>query len=79
MPNIIVKPGGRIELIYTDDLNFLLSEGQARIERASHVEPDARGQWYADLSPVQGPVLGPFTLRQQALDAEVAWLEANRL
>ena len=30
------------------------------------------------MSPVDGPVLGPFALRQDALDAEVAWLQAER-
>lgn len=49
--------------------------------RASHVEPwDADPmQWGADLSPVGGPMLGPFTTRRAALDAEVAWLNANNL
>jgi hypothetical protein len=27
------------------------------------------------MSPVGGPVLGPFRLRRDALAAEVAWLE----
>lgn len=33
--------------------------------------------WQADLAPVNGPVLGPFTIRGQAIDAEVQWLHAN--
>ena len=35
--------------------------------------------WLADLSPVNGPVLGPFDRRSEALAAELAWLEANWL
>jgi hypothetical protein len=57
----------------------LMAEGSASIERASHVEPDASGQWNADLSAVAGPTLGPYPLRQQALDAEALWLRDNRL
>jgi hypothetical protein len=45
------------------------------IERASHLDPDAKGQWWADLSPVHGPTLGPFAQRSDALAAEVRWLE----
>jgi hypothetical protein len=41
------------------------------------VEPDAHGQWWADLSPVRGPTLGPFGIRSRALAAEMAWLEQN--
>jgi hypothetical protein len=33
--------------------------------------------WQADLAPSNGPVLGPFRRRQDAIDAEIAWLEAN--
>jgi hypothetical protein len=47
--------------------------------RASHVEPDDRGRWLADLSPIGGPVLGPFDRRSEALEAEVTWLEENWL
>jgi hypothetical protein len=35
--------------------------------------------WWADMSPVRGPVLGPFEERQEALDAEVEWLYKNHL
>jgi hypothetical protein len=51
--------------------------GAVAISRASYVEPDAAGRWEADLSPVGGPVLGPFPLRSQALDAERAWLNRH--
>ena len=36
----------------------------SRIRRASHVEPDEAGRWWADLSPVGGPRLGPFARPQ---------------
>jgi hypothetical protein len=49
------------------------------IRRASHVEADKAGRWFADLSPVAGPVLGPFDRRSEALAAEHEWLLANRL
>jgi len=43
------------------------------------VEPDQQGRWWADLSPIRGPSLGPFTQRSEALAAEHAWLETNWL
>jgi len=45
------------------------------IRRASYVEPDDHGQWWADLHPVGGPCLGPFPRRSAALAAELRWLE----
>ena len=53
--------------------------GRPASTRASHVEPDAEGQWWADLSPVEGPSLGPYPRRTEALGAEHNWLEANWL
>ncbi|MBL8794615.1 MAG: hypothetical protein JNM56_11980, partial [Planctomycetia bacterium] len=53
--------------------------GLIAIRRASHVEPAAEGSWFADLSPVDGPVLGPFRLRSEALAAERRWLEDHWL
>jgi hypothetical protein len=75
---LVVGPTGRIRAIYSEliDLDTL---GRPDITRASHVEPDGAGCWHADLRPVQGPVLGPYSLRSQALEAEVAWLEAHWL
>lgn len=79
MPLIIVRPDGVLHLIYRDDLLPLLKEGQTTITRASNVEPTAGGRWQADMAPVDGPVLEPCETRQQALDAEVQWIEENRL
>jgi hypothetical protein len=76
--NLIVEPDGQVRGIYGEEID-LAALGAPRITRASHVEPDARGRWHADLSPVGGPVLGPFDRRSNALAAEVAWLEENWL
>ena len=35
--------------------------------------------WWADLSPVKGPKLGPFSRRSDALQAENYWLLGNWL
>jgi hypothetical protein len=76
--DLVILPGGTVRAVYAEELD-LDSLGHAVITRASHVEPDDRGGWLADLSPVAGPGLGPFRRRSEALDAEVAWLEAHRL
>ncbi|MCI0640167.1 MAG: hypothetical protein L0Y70_13925 [Gemmataceae bacterium] len=52
---------------------------RSNVERASHVEPDPVGHWWADLAPVGGPLLGPFDRRSEALQAESTWLETNWL
>jgi hypothetical protein len=70
---LIITSTGLGQCIYSEDLP-LLELGSLTIRRASHVEPTADGQWQADLSPVSGPVLGPFGLRSEALKAEVEWL-----
>jgi len=44
--------------------------------RASHVEPDAEGCWWADMGPSGGAVLGPYGSRSEALGAEREWLMA---
>jgi hypothetical protein len=80
---IDVAPDGRITAIYDDALAELFAQGKVTINRASHVEPTPSGQWIADMSPAvkqfniecTNPILGPFDLRQQALDEEHAWLE----
>ena len=82
---ITIRKNGDIDFIYDDKLKGLLDEGQATIRRASHVEPGnpALGQnqlqWYSDMAPSGGEVLGPFDTRQQALEAEVEWINTHVL
>ena len=75
---LLVKPDGTVRAIYDEaiDLGVL---GRPTITRASHVEPDQEGRWLADLTPVGGPVLGPFDRRSEALEAERDWLERHWL
>lgn len=75
---IVVEPGGMIRCIYSEELD-LHQLGQLRISRGSYVEPNAQGQWIADLVPLGGPQLGPFLQRSDALQAERRWLKANWL
>jgi hypothetical protein len=73
---LVALPDGTVRAVYAEEIDLGVL-GQTVITRASHVEPDADGRWISDLTPVSGPVLGPFSRRSQALDAELAWLEAN--
>jgi len=75
---LVIKPDGSVRCLY-DEAVDLSSLGSLTIQRGSHVEPDATGQWLADLAPVDGPVLGPFNRRSEALAAERDWLEKNWL
>jgi hypothetical protein len=75
---IIVAADGTARCVYSDELD-LYALGRLAIRRASHVEPTEDGRWTADLSPVGGPVLGPFGCRGEALAEEGTWLEANWL
>ena len=76
--DLVISPGGTVRAVYAEELD-LDCLGHALITRASHVEPDTAGRWRADLGPVGGPVLGPFRRRSEALEAEVAWLQAHWL
>lgn len=70
---LIVDPSGTVWALYEEYLDWP-ELGPLAIRRASYVEP--RGElWYADLSPVGGPVLGPFARRSQALQAELEFLQ----
>jgi hypothetical protein len=75
---LVVDPSGQIRAIYAEAIDLTVL-GRPAIARASQVEPDALGRWYADLRPVSGPILGPFAHRSDALDAELAWLESHWL
>ena len=75
---LVITPTGEVRCVYDEKID-LHQLGPLTIERASHVEPTADGRWSADLSPVGGPVLGPFDLRTAALQTEQQWLAAHWL
>ena len=75
---ILFTPDGNARAIYSESID-LTELGSVEVHRASHVEPDGAGGWFADLSPVDGPVLRGFRQRSEALAAEVDWLERNWL
>ena len=75
---ILIEPGGTIRCLYGEALDLAVF-GTLQIRRASHVEPTAGGQWLADLSPLSGPLLGPFAARSEALAAEEAWITEHWL
>ena len=65
---LVVSAQGQVRYVYDETLD-LSALGRPVITRASHVEPDERGGWFADLAPVAGPRLGPFPRRSEALAA----------
>jgi hypothetical protein len=71
---LIVARDGTGHCLYDEAID-LAALGRLSITRASDVEPDDQGRWFADLAPISGPRLGPFGLRSQALAAEQTWLE----
>ena len=70
---LVIEPNGVVRCLYEESIE-LSSLGVPDVRRASWVEPTPDGRWTADLSPVSGPVLGPFALRSAALRAEADWL-----
>jgi hypothetical protein len=76
--DIIITATGDGRCIYAEDID-LTTLGKLTIRRGSHVEstPDAR--WTADMSPVGGPVLGPFQRWSEAISAERDWLAEHWL
>ncbi len=75
---LVIRPDGSVRCVYSEEFDLTVL-GALAISRASHVEPDPLGNWQADLSPVSGPVLGPFKTRSRALVAEQQWLNAHWL
>jgi len=75
---LLIDRWGAVRCVYAEAID-LSRLGDLTIRRASHVEPDERGQWWADLSPVGGPLLGPFDRRGAALAAEERWLDSHWL
>lgn len=81
---MIVDPAtGGVVFIHSDEAMALAKgvAGAPTIRRASHVEPDEKGQWWVDLSPSNGPIMGPYPPgeRGRALADEADWLRQNRL
>jgi hypothetical protein len=69
-----VDLNGNIHCLYDESID-LSALGRLSIRRAGRVEPDRSGQWWADLSPLKGPRLGPYRRRSKALAAEETWVE----
>ena len=76
--HLVIDRSGTVRCVYAEAID-LPRLGDLSIRRASHVEPDEHGRWWADLSPVCGPVLGPFDRRGAALAAEQQWLDSHWL
>lgn len=75
---ILILPDGTAKCLYGEELDLAALE-QLEILRGSYVEPTMDGQWTADMSPSDGPLLGPFPSRSAALRAEQIWLEQHWL
>jgi len=75
---LLIDSAGSVRCVYAEAID-LHEMGLLTINRGSHVEPTEDGRWTADLAPVNGPVLGPFVTRSEALAAEVAWLREHWL
>jgi hypothetical protein len=76
MMELFIAATGQVRCLYGEELD-LGSLGSPTICRVSHLEPTECGRWTADLSPIGGPILGPFAQRSQALVAEARWIEAH--
>ena len=73
---IVIGTDGSARCLYGEELD-LERLGTLTIARASNVEPDESGHWFASI--IDGPTLGPFVRRSDALQAEADWLNSNRL
>lgn len=69
---ISIDQNGIISFIYDDSLLDFINLGSTTIQRASHVEPEGT-EWYAQM--INGPKLGPFKTRAEALSSEREYLE----
>jgi hypothetical protein len=76
---VSIKSDGTIRFVYDDELEALKHAGPSHTRRASFVEPDSNGLWFTDLSPIDGPIFGPFRLRKTALDSERDWIEEHAI
>lgn len=74
----MIDKEGTTKQIYNDDFVILALKVE-RIKRASSVEllHERSQQWKADMFLSGGPVLGPYRRRDEAIKAEIDWLERN--
>ena len=64
-----------LEAVLGADVAKLDALGDVQTRRASHVEPAPNNTgWMVDLTPVNGPILGPVRLRTDALAIERRYL-----
>jgi hypothetical protein len=82
---ILIKKG-TLKALYKDGHSHqLLSKlgGKATIKRASHVEAPLQSldniEFEVDLTPSGGPILKGYKSYQEAVEAEVEWLNKNIL
>ncbi len=78
---VLIVKGDEVTALYSDELREL--GGTLRIKRASDVEWDDTAQgWVVDIRPSKTggwplPRLGPFATRDEALKAEVDYIQAR--
>lgn len=73
---VFVIRGDEITALYSDELREL--GGTLHVERASDVEWDDEAQgWVASIRVAPTCFLGPFATRENALAAEVAFIQAR--
>ena len=53
---------------------WLLDKFEKTIDNLSSAVPDPM-LWWADMLPMNGPILGPFATRSEALEAESVWID----
>jgi hypothetical protein len=75
---ILITAAGQGRCVYSEEID-LSTLGRLSIRRGSHVESTPDAQWTADMSPVDGPILGPFQRWSEAIAAEREWLAEHWL
>lgn len=80
--SVFILSDGTVNFLYYDELKPLLAIGDVDVARASHVDPEKTLdglKWFANLAPVNGPKLGPYETRTEAITGEIDWLTENYL
>jgi hypothetical protein len=72
---LTIDGGGVVTAVWDDALAGLVELAETvECWRASHIEMRPDGLWQVDFLPVNGPILGGYRLRADALTAEREWL-----